>query len=98
MKHNSDTCLNKYNVLMVNLVLHPLFIEPPHFFLEFHVPLWLVPDGITFPLMSNYFGVALWFCVISFTTFVKSLGPHYKQPTNQFCVIYEETLHYKIDN
>ncbi len=78
MKHNFDTCLSKYNVLMVNLVLHPLFIKPPHFFLESCVPLWPVPNGITFPLilMSNFFGVTLWFCVISFITFVRSLGPN----------------------
>jgi hypothetical protein len=76
MKHKFNTCLNKYNVLMVNLTLHPLFIEPPHFFLEFRVPLWHVLDGINFPLMSNFFGIALWFCVISFTTFVRSLGPY----------------------
>jgi hypothetical protein len=57
MKHNFDTCLSKYNVLMVNLTLHPLFIEPPHFFLEFHVPLWLVLDGITFPrLLELHYG------------------------------------------
>jgi hypothetical protein len=38
--------------------------------------LWPIPDGITFPLMSNVFGATLWFCVISFTTFVRSLGPY----------------------
>jgi hypothetical protein len=76
LKHNSNTCLSKYNVLMVNLVLHTLFIEPSHFFLESHVPLWLVPYGIILPLMSNFFGVALWWCVISLTTFVRSLGPY----------------------
>jgi hypothetical protein len=27
-------------------------------------------------LMSNFFGVTLWFCVISFITFVRSLGPN----------------------
>ncbi len=59
MKHNFDTCLSNYNVLMGNLTLHPLFIQPPHFFLKSRVPLWLIPDGITFPLMSIFFGVAL---------------------------------------
>ncbi len=47
------------NVLMVNLALHLLFIEPPHFFLESRAPLGLVLNGITFPLMSNFFGVGL---------------------------------------
>ncbi len=32
MKHKFDTCLSKYNDLMVDSILHPLFIEPPHFF------------------------------------------------------------------
>ncbi len=76
MEHNFDTCLNKYNILMVNLALHRLFIKPPHLTLESHVPLWPVPNGIIFPLMSNFFGTTLWFCVISFTTFLKSLGPY----------------------
>jgi hypothetical protein len=54
MKHNSNTCLSKYNVLMVNSTLHPIFIKPPHLFLESRVPLWFVLDGITFPLTSNF--------------------------------------------
>jgi hypothetical protein len=62
MKHDFDTCLSKYNVLMVNSALHRLFIKPPHFFLESCVPLWRVTNGITSPLMFNFFGVALWFC------------------------------------
>jgi len=81
---------------MVNSTLH-LFIKPPHFFLKSHVPLWPIPDGITFPLMPNFFGATLWFCVISFTKFVRSLGP-YKQLANQFCATYKYTLHYKTNN
>jgi len=77
MKHNFDACLNRYNVLMVNLVLRPLFIEPPHFFLKSCVPLWQVLDRITIPLMSIFLGVALLFCVMSLTTFVRSLGPYW---------------------
>ncbi len=33
MKHIFDTCLNKYNVLMVNLTLHPFFYKTTPFFL-----------------------------------------------------------------
>jgi hypothetical protein len=91
MKHNTNTYLNKYNVLMVNSTLHLFLIEPPHFFLESCVPLWSIPNGITFPLMSNYFGATLWFCVISFKTFVRSLGPYwhwYLQTTNQPILCY----------
>ncbi len=51
MKHDFDTWLNKYNLLMVNLAnLHPLFLEPSPLSLESRVPLWLVLDGITFAL------------------------------------------------
>jgi hypothetical protein len=56
MKHNFDTCLSKYNVLMVNSILHPFFIEPSHFFLKSYLLLWPIPGGIIFPLMSNFFG------------------------------------------
>jgi hypothetical protein len=91
MKHNSNTCMSKYNVLLVNSALQPLFIEPPRFFLESHVPRWLVLDGIIFPLMSNFFGARLWFCAISFTTFVRSVRPYwhwYLQTTSQLILHY----------
>jgi len=94
IKHNFDTCLNKYNVLMVNSTLHLFFIEPPHYTLVAN--LW----WITFPLMSNVFGGALWFCLISLTTFVISLGSYwhwYLQTTmwTNFNATYEHELHYK---
>jgi len=73
MKHNCGTCLSKYNVLMVNSTPHLFFIEPSHLFLKSCVPLWPIPDGIIFPLMSNFVRVN---CVIFFITFVRSLGPY----------------------
>jgi len=78
MKHNFDTCLNKHNVLMVNSTLRPfLYWTTPISSWNLVYPLWHVTNGITSPLMSNFFGIALWFCVISFITFVKSLGPYW---------------------
>jgi hypothetical protein len=48
MKHNFDTCLSKYNVLMVNSTLHPFFIKPPHFFPKFMYPCCLPLMGLLF--------------------------------------------------
>ncbi len=77
MKHNFDACLNKYNVSMVYLVIDLFFIEAPHFFMEYCLSLWPITNGTIFPLMSNFFGVLLWFSVMSLTTSVKSWGPNW---------------------
>ncbi len=77
-----------------------IFIEPPHFVLESHVSLWPILDGITFPLMSNFFGIASWFlcnildniCEISGTILTLVLTNNY---VNQFNATHDHKLHYK---
>ncbi len=60
------------------VLFYGIFIKPPHFFLESRVPLWPIFDGIIFRLMSNFFGIALWFCVISLITFGRLVGPYWR--------------------
>jgi len=60
------------------VLFYAIFIKPPHFFLESCVPLWAIFDGIIFPPMSNFFGIVLWFCIISLITFVRLMGPYWR--------------------
>jgi hypothetical protein len=91
MKHKFDTCLSKYNVLMVNLALHPLFIKPPHFSWNLVYPYGLSLMRLLVHWCSIFLELHCDFVVISFTTFVKSLEPYwhwYLQTTSQPILCY----------
>jgi hypothetical protein len=72
MRHNFNTCLNKYNIEMLNSTLHRFFIEALHFFLDSPLPLW-VCFGIDVQIFWMHIKVL---CNIQVITFVKSLGPY----------------------
>jgi hypothetical protein len=72
MKHNFNTCLNKYNIVMLISTLHHFFIEAPHFFLESPLPSW---DCFGIDVQFFWMHIKV-LCNIQVMTFVKSLGPY----------------------
>jgi hypothetical protein len=98
MKHNSNTCLTKFNVLMVNSTLDVFFIKTSPFFLGILCTLvprpWWDYISIDVQLFWNYIMVY----IMSFTTFVWSFGTiltlvPMNIHVNQFSATYGHKLH-----